>query len=102
MYLKITGHSMEPTLREGDRVWASSFLRKPSKGDIVVLRHPHHHETLLVKRIAKNLGYERYEVKGDNPNDSLDSRVFGPVSQNDIIGKIHFRYWPLKEIRWFA
>ena len=117
MRLKITGHSMEPTLRQGDRVWASFFLRKPRKGDIVILRHPHpldelgtpHRETLLVKRIAKDLGDERYEVEGDNPNDSLNIGITSRKERNKfvfplrykIIAKVHLRYWPKSDRRWF-
>lgn len=98
MRFTITGHSMEPTLKEGDRVWASFFLRKPRKGEIVVL---HHHKTLLVKRIAKDLGNERYEVEGDNANDSFDSRTLGTVSRKKIVAKVYLRYQPLSKTGWF-
>jgi len=33
-------------------------------------------------------------VVGDNCRKSLDSRVFGPVPQSDVIGKPYKRYWP--------
>ncbi|MHB9033585.1 MAG: signal peptidase I [Anaerolineae bacterium] len=34
-------------------------------------------------------------VMGDNRNASNDSRAFGPVPTQDIIGKAWLRYWPL-------
>ncbi|MEJ7761390.1 MAG: signal peptidase I [Thermomicrobiales bacterium] len=35
-------------------------------------------------------------VLGDNRNNSTDSRVFGPVPIDDIIGKAWLTYWPMK------
>jgi signal peptidase I len=35
---------------------------------------------------------------GDNRYDSSDSRSWGPLSIEDIIGKAIFRYWPLADI----
>jgi signal peptidase I len=33
---------------------------------------------------------------GDNRSDSQDSRAFGPVRQDLIVGRVWFRYWPLR------
>jgi len=49
-----------------------------------------------------NLGAGQYFAMGDNRNHSSDSRVFGPVSIDHIVGKVMFRYWPLDRIGFIA
>lgn len=38
-------------------------------------------------------------VLGDNRPNSSDSRVFGPVSKDAILGEVLFSFWPLDDIR---
>lgn len=40
-------------------------------------------------------------VLGDNRDNSLDSRVFGPVDANDIVGKLFVRVWPVNNFKNF-
>ncbi|MEZ5379502.1 MAG: signal peptidase I [Acidimicrobiales bacterium] len=37
-------------------------------------------------------------MMGDNRNRSSDSRVFGPISDDTVVGKARFRYWPLDRL----
>jgi len=38
-----------------------------------------------------------YYVLGDNRGSSTDSRTFGPVPEENIVGKTLFTYWPLRD-----
>ncbi|HIJ64782.1 MAG TPA: signal peptidase I [Candidatus Hydrogenedentes bacterium] len=44
------------------------------------------------------LGPGAYYVLGDNWDRSRDSRSFGPVSEDRIIGKAVLRFWPLNRV----
>ena len=44
-----------------------------------------------------DLGANEYFFMGDNRNNSRDSRVFGPITKNRIIGEAVVRYWPPKD-----
>ncbi len=39
---------------------------------------------------------------GDNRLESTDSRAFGPVSDDRIIGKVIVRFWPIGDARFFG
>jgi signal peptidase I len=47
------------------------------------------------------LNPETYFVMGDNRPNSSDSRVWGPLPRNDIIGRVDLRLLPLNEIGFF-
>jgi signal peptidase I len=47
------------------------------------------------------LGSSQIFVCGDNRPDSLDSRVFGPVDVNNVVGKLVLRVLPLNEAKAF-
>lgn len=89
----VSGSSMEPTYKAGDRLWVSRLLNilfKPEAGDVVVLRDPRDGR-LVLKRIMK-IAPDGYFMKGDNENESTDSRTFGLIKKENIIGKVLFRY----------
>ena len=43
------------------------------------------------------LGDDEYFILGDNRPISKDSRYFGPVKEDEIIGKVIFRLWPFNK-----
>ena len=84
---KIVGHSMEPTVKDGQVVWVNRWaylLSQPQVKDIVLFKLG---DKFFVKRIIQVKKAE-YLLSGDNRQDSLDSRQFGFVQQKDIVGKV--------------
>jgi signal peptidase I len=44
------------------------------------------------------LAANEYFMMGDNRNDSNDSRAFGPVTHERLVGEAIVRYWPLQSV----
>ena len=92
---EIVGESMLPDVAPGERVVVSKiayWLRKPSRGDLVVLRDPRDQRRLLLKRLDAPAGERSWNVLGTNANASTDSRTFGPVGRELFVGKVLLRY----------
>ncbi|MBS1272277.1 MAG: hypothetical protein MAGBODY4_01417 [Candidatus Marinimicrobia bacterium] len=88
---------MAPSLREGARVLVTSFGRK-RVGDIIVFPLPHYPETQTIKRII-SMDETGLVVEGDNLTRSTDSRHYGTISKDVVIGKVQFQYYP--KFRWY-
>ena len=41
---------------------------------------------------------DHYLVLGDNRENSSDGRVFGPIGESDIIGRVFVRIWPITDL----
>ena len=48
------------------------------------------------------LGPNQYFVLGDNRPNSFDSRRFGPIGRDAIVGRAWFRGWPFSRMQTFA
>lgn len=90
--LKVTGDSLEPDYRSGDYVVVARIpaaLRRLRPGDVVAFRHPAY--GLMIKRIVRlEAENSALYVVGTHPN-SVDSRSFGPVAVESVIGKVVWR-----------
>ena len=84
--------SMQPSIRPGDRLIVACWLT-PREGDIVVFRDPEAHNTFMVKRVHQ-ISANNFDLRGDNPYVSRDSRHFGPVPKAWIVGRVVYRYLP--------
>ena len=80
---------MAPTLQDGDEVLVkpSTPGSLPEPGQLVLVRHPMKPELTMIKRCFK-IEAENIFVRGDNPNESTDSRQFGPVPAEFIVGYV--------------
>jgi len=87
--------SMRPVLQPGDRLFVFQWPR-PRPGDLVVLQEPDRQRMFAVKRVARLEANGDVIVHGDNPNVSRDSREFGPVPRQLIVGRVIYRYLPAK------
>ncbi len=96
----VEGSSMEPAFRTGDRVLVNRLAyrrREPRAGEVVVLHDPERRGHVLLKRIADAPSAAAPEpsqvyVLGDNIAESRDSRSFGYVDRDAIIGRAWIRY----------
>jgi len=128
---KVQGASMEPVLAANNYLIIDEIsyrFRGPERGEIIVFKHG---SDFFVKRIIalpgetieiKNnkifinsqfledntsgnlqivLSDEQYFVLGDNRQASSDSRAWGPVKKQSIIGRVWLRVLPLNKLEKF-
>jgi nickel-type superoxide dismutase maturation protease len=90
--VRVSGPSMSPTVRDGDRLLARP-VRPGSPvrpGDVVVARFPARPELLVVKRVVRAVDGGHW-VEGDNRSVTGDSRSFGAAV---VVGRVVGRLWP--------
>ncbi len=87
--IKVRGHSLYPDVRDGDFVLAARVPFPSGKiraGELIVFRQPGY--GTLIKRVRRVLEDGRaYEVRGTQI-ESTDSRNFGPVPLDRVIGRV--------------
>ncbi len=92
---RVTGDSMRPLLRPGDEVLVDPRAyrrRPPAPGDLVVARHPYQTGVKLIKRVQEVDEHGRCRLIGDNPLYSSDSRSFGRITPENILGRVTSRF----------
>jgi len=70
---------MEPALWAGDWIVVAGYSRPPRVGAVAD---------------------GACTVLGDRPEESTDSRTFGPVPLGNVVGRALFRYAPIGRIGW--
>jgi nickel-type superoxide dismutase maturation protease len=88
----VHGPSMAPHLKHGDWVIVRCQVR-PRVGDVALVRLPD--GGLAVKRLIRRVR-DGWWVEGDNAYASTDSRQFGAIPEDAVLGRVIFRYWPLR------
>jgi nickel-type superoxide dismutase maturation protease len=91
---RVEDRSMQPTLAPGDYVLVNRWafrLRPPAPGDLVVLEDPEVPSRFLVKRVSELTATGAIRLAGDNDAASRDSRAFGAVAMERIVGKVWLR-----------
>lgn len=114
----VSGHSMMPTLLPGERILVRRTpVRRVGRADLVVFARPRTAQhSWMIKRVLAIPGdpvprrdvpvlwgysearipANRLVVLGDNPADSYDSRHFGYVSAEAVLGVVVARLAPLR------
>ena len=77
---------MLPTLKSGDAVLVDKRATVKIR-DLVLAEHPYKSSVKLVKRVG-DISSDGYVLSGDNATESTDSRAFGAVSIESIIGRV--------------
>lgn len=85
---------MLPLLRPGDLVLVKrrAYAHKPPQpGDIVVARDPRQPSRKLIKRVDAILQDGRCFLLSENPAEGTDSRTFGAVHPDHVLGQVTCR-----------
>ena len=85
--VRVVGRSMEPTLSEGQFVLVDEG-RTPEVGQLALARHPEQPDLLVVKRVAARTGDGRFELTSDAPGHGTDSRTWGPLGPERVVGTV--------------
>lgn len=89
----VRGRSMEPTLRDGDRLLVRSGQRGARPGRLVVVALPDG-RPVAVKRLVRREPDGGWWVERDNPREGVDSWQVGALPEAAVLGVVVARLWP--------
>lgn len=100
---RVDGASMSPTLKNGQLipVLLLAYAKDaPQRGDVVIVQYAGDERIRFVKRVVGapgdavqvkgltvTLQEDEFYVVGDNRDHSTDSRIFGAIKRNQILGQ---------------
>ena len=90
--VRVTGPSMSPTVRSGDRLLVRRVRSADAvrAGDVVLARFPARPDLLVVKRVRRAVPGGHW-IEGDNRFVRDDSRQYGVAV---VAGRVVGRLWP--------
>ena len=117
----VSGESMEPNFHDGEYLIIDELtyqFRQPVRGEVIVFRYPLNPREFFIKRIiglpgetvetqtgkvvakvvpnvTMTLKENEYFVMGDNRPHSSDSRFWGALPKDKIMGRTLFRLGPI-------
>ena len=85
----VNGESMSPILEDGDTLIFNTLNKTPEIGDIVVIKPSFETvpDQFIIKRVTDIKNGEIF-IEGDNKENSYDSRNFGYVSLEHLLGVV--------------
>lgn len=95
--IAVSGNSMSPTYNDGDWLLLKSIVRVDAKrasafiGKVVLIERESYPGILLIKRVKRVDGNQIW-VEGDNSDASTDSRDWGAITPEEIVGRVLIRY----------
>ena len=59
-------------------------------------------QNITFVNVDRTLGETEYFVMGDNRLSSSDSRIWGPLPREDIVGRVYIRVFPVKDFEFYG
>ena len=91
---RVVGNSMHPQIADGADVLVDTRAyraQRPRVGDIVLARHPYERGVVIVKCVSAVHG-NAVSLTGTNSLESTDSRAFGTIALDQLIGRVTSRF----------
>lgn len=85
---------MSPLLSDGDVVFVDTrayTTALPQVGELVVALHPYQRDLQIIKRVADVTDDRRVFLQSDNPSEGTDSRSFGAIPYDRLLGRVTAR-----------
>ena len=89
--LRVEGDSMRPILEPNDEVLIDPQAVMAA-GDLVLAQHPFRKDTQIIKVLRATCERDGAFLEGTNPASSTDSRSFGRVPKDHLLGKVTHRF----------